>query len=101
MIGIGLREEFRGRGVGVEAQAALVDLIFQHTTVNRIEAHTDVTNLAEQRCLEKVGFQAEGITRGAQWRGARYHDGILYGLLRSDWTGGQGAAAGTNRQHLS
>ncbi|HEY6934310.1 MAG TPA: GNAT family protein [Marmoricola sp.] len=85
MIGIWLAAAARGQGVGTEAQRQLVDLFFLHTTVNRVEAHTDVENAAEQRSLEKVGFQQGGVTRGAQWREGAYHDGYLYSILRSEW----------------
>ena len=87
MIGIWLEPSARGRGIGTEAQRQLVDLIFRHTTVNRIEAHTDVENVAEQRSLERVGFTREGVVRGAQWRNGAYHDGYLYSVLRSDGAG--------------
>lgn len=84
MIGIWLRPEYRGQGRGTSAQAELVDLLFRHTATNRVEAHTDVDNLAEQRALEAVGFQREGLIRGAQWRDGAYRDGLLYAVLRSD-----------------
>lgn len=87
MIGIGLRPEARGRGVGTAAQRALVDLFFRHTNVNRVEACTDVENLAEQRALEKAGFTREGTVRGAQWRDGAFHDCYSYSILRADWAG--------------
>lgn len=85
MIGIWLRREARGRGVGVAAQAALVDLFFEHLRVHRVEAHTDVENLAEQRALERIGFRREGVIRGAQWRQGAYRDGWLYSMMRGEW----------------
>lgn len=84
MIGIWLRPECRGRGIGTAAQAGLADLFFRHTTTNRVEAHTDVENVAEQRALEAAGFQREGVTRGAHWRDGAYRDGVLYAVLRDD-----------------
>lgn len=86
MIGIWLRRQARGRGVGTAAQRALVARFFQETSVNRIEAHTDVENIAEQRALEKIGFTKEGVIRGAQWRQGVFRDGNLYSILRSEWT---------------
>jgi RimJ/RimL family protein N-acetyltransferase len=83
-IGIWLRTEYRGRGIGRAAQAQLVELFFRHTRANRVEAHTDVENLAEQRALEAAGFQREGIVRAAQWRDGAYRDGFLYSILRDD-----------------
>ena len=51
---------------------------------HRIEAHTDVSNIAEQRALEGAGFTREGLVRGAQWRAGAYRDGYLYAILRGD-----------------
>ncbi|MGW0810433.1 GNAT family N-acetyltransferase [Nonomuraea sp. NPDC002799] len=81
-IGIILFPEFRGRGIGTAAQKELVDYLFAHTLAERIQAATDITNLAEQRALEKAGFQREGVLRRAQWRMGGWHDQILYAALR-------------------
>ena len=83
-IGIGLLPEARGRGVGTAAQRTLVLYLFAHTQVNRIDANTDVTNLAEQRALEKAGFTREGVLRGAQFRNGKYHDMVLFSILRHE-----------------
>jgi RimJ/RimL family protein N-acetyltransferase len=84
MIGIWLRPLARGRGIGQAAQRELAQLFFTHTAVNRVEAHTDVSNIAEQRALERAGFTREGLVRGAQWRSGAYRDGYLYAILRGD-----------------
>ena len=52
--------------------------------MNRIEASTDVTNVPEQRALEKAGFVREGVLRGAQFRAGAHHDMVGYSRLRSD-----------------
>lgn len=83
-IGIALLPEARGRGHGTQAQRELVRYLFLHTQVNRIEAGTEVTNVAEQRALEKAGFTREGVMRGAAFQGGRWHDGIIYSVLRSE-----------------
>jgi RimJ/RimL family protein N-acetyltransferase len=84
MIGIWLRPAARGRGIGRQAQRQVAELFFRHTATNRVEAHTDVENVAEQRALEAAGFHREGLTRGAQWRDGAYHDGYLYAITRPD-----------------
>lgn len=84
MFGIDLVPEARGGGLGAEAQRLLADYLFETTDVNRVEASTDVENVAEQRSLEKAGFTREGVNRGAQFRAGRYHDVVLYAKLRSD-----------------
>ena len=48
--------------------------LFEHTPANRVEAQTDIENIAEQRALEKAGFTREGVARGSQFRAGAYHD---------------------------
>ncbi len=85
-LGIGLLPEARGRGIGSAAQRLAAEYLFDTTEFDRVEATTDVDNLAEQRSLEKAGFTREGVTRGAQLRGGIRRDVVDYGLLRSDLT---------------
>jgi RimJ/RimL family protein N-acetyltransferase len=58
--------------------------LFSTTTVERIEAGTDIGNLAEQRALEKAGFRRDGVLRGAQYRAGTWYDLAFYSRLRSD-----------------
>ena len=83
-IGLSLIPDARGRGHGTEAQQLLVRLLFRLFEVHRIEASTDVENIAEQRSLEKAGFTREGILRRAQCRAGAYHDLVSYSILRED-----------------
>jgi RimJ/RimL family protein N-acetyltransferase len=83
-IGVGLAPEFRGRGYGSEAQRLLVRYLFAHTQVNRVEATTEITNLAEQRALEKAGFTREGVMRGTTFRQGTWHDQVIYSVLRAE-----------------
>jgi RimJ/RimL family protein N-acetyltransferase len=85
-LAIGLAAEFRNRGYGTEAQRLMVQYLFAHTQVNRIEATTEFTNLAEQRALEKAGFTREGVLRGTTFRQGRWHDQIIYSVLRDEVT---------------
>jgi RimJ/RimL family protein N-acetyltransferase len=81
-IGISLIPEMRGLGFGSVAQRLLVGYLFATTSVNRIEAGTDVENLAEQGSLEKAGFIREGVLRGAQYRAGAWHDLVIYAVVR-------------------
>jgi RimJ/RimL family protein N-acetyltransferase len=83
-VGIELLPDARGRGFGAEAQAQLAAFLFAETSVNRVEAQTDMANLAEQRALEKAGFRREGVARGSQFRAGGYHDLVTYARLRGD-----------------
>lgn len=83
-IGIALLPEARGHGYGTQAHRLLTAYLFPHTTVHRIEAATEVGNIAEQRALEKAGFTREGVIRGGGWRDGGWRDGVRYSLLRTD-----------------
>jgi RimJ/RimL family protein N-acetyltransferase len=84
MLGIELTADARGQGFGTEAQRVLADWLFATTRANRIEASTDVDNVAEARSLEKAGFTREGVSRGAQFRAGAYRDLVVFSRLRSD-----------------
>ncbi len=86
-IGIALLAEARGHGYGTEAQRLLARYLFAHTTVHRIEAATELGNVAEQRALEKAGFTREGVLRGVGWRDGAHRDGVWYSMLRTDQPG--------------
>ena len=83
-IGIELIPAARGAGLGAEAQRLVADYLFAATDLNRVEASTDVANIAEQRALEKAGYVREGVMRRAQFRGGAYHDLAYYSRLRDD-----------------
>jgi len=82
-IGIALIPEARGRGFGTQAQRLLAQYLFATTSANRIEASTDVENVAEQRALEKAGFSRDGVLRGAQYRAGEWRDVALYSVVRN------------------
>lgn len=72
-IGIAVAEPYRGRGIGSIAQRLLADVLHARGVV-RVEASTDVDNIAEQRSLARAGFALEGIIRCAQARNDGLHD---------------------------
>ena len=86
-IGVALIPEARGQGFGTEAQRLLVEALFDVFDIERIEASTDVENIAEQRSLEKAGFTREGVLRRSQFRAGSHHDLVSYSILREDVEG--------------
>jgi RimJ/RimL family protein N-acetyltransferase len=83
-IGISLLPGYRGKGYGSAAQRALAEYLFATTLAERIEAETDVENLAEQRALERAGFTREGVLRHSQFRAGRWRDNVIYSVLRAE-----------------
>jgi RimJ/RimL family protein N-acetyltransferase len=62
-IGYVLARVHWGKGYIPEAAQALIDWAFQQPSIYRVDATTDVENIASQRVLEKLGMQCEGILR--------------------------------------
>ena len=83
-IGISLLPSQRGHGYGSAAQRALAEYLFATTLAERIEAETDVDNIAEQRALERAGFTREGVLRHTQFRAGRWRDNVIYSVLRAE-----------------
>lgn len=79
-IGIALEPAARGRGIGAVAQGLLATAMHA-AGVHRVEASTDVANVAEQRSLRRAGFVAEGVLRAAQVRADGRHDLALFSCL--------------------
>ena len=72
-IGISVVNEYRNKGIGSIAQRLLADLLHEQGIV-RVEAQTDIENVAELKALEKAGFKYEGTLRKAQGRADGLHD---------------------------
>lgn len=81
-VGISLVEGHRGRGIGAVAQRLLAHELHDRGIV-RVEASTDVANIAEQRALDRAGFTMEGVLRGAQVRRDGRHDLQMWSHVRT------------------
>lgn len=82
--GINIAAAQRGQGYGTEAQRLLADYLLATYPIMRVEASTDISNIPEQRALEKAGFTREGVLRRAQWRAGEWHDLVVYSKLRGE-----------------
>jgi len=97
-IGIALLPAHRGRGHGTEAQRQLVDYLFEHFDINRVQSDTAADNPAEQKALERAGFVREGVVRDGEFRDGAYHDHVLYSVLRREWRpDGAAVSSGSSR----
>jgi RimJ/RimL family protein N-acetyltransferase len=92
-LGIGLLEEHRGRGYGTDAIRVLTQHLFDALSAERVQASTDVENVAMRRVFLKLGFVEEGVLRGFMPTGDRRADYVLYGVTRDEWRTSEMAAA--------
>ena len=64
-LGIGLFPRARGHGYGTKAHRLLVDYLFAHTTVHRIEAAIETGNIAERKPWSGLGSAAKACSAGS------------------------------------
>ncbi len=84
-VGYALGSSFQGRGLMTQALHQLLDDVFHHTSIERVEARCAVSNAASKRVLEKVSFRCEGLLRSYfRLRGQRV-DNLLYALLKAEY----------------
>jgi RimJ/RimL family protein N-acetyltransferase len=84
-IGYALISSERGKGYGTEAVQIMVNYLFLTKEIVRIQAVTNVRNVAFYRVLEKAGFRREGVLRKALYVRGEWADGYLYSILREEW----------------
>jgi RimJ/RimL family protein N-acetyltransferase len=78
-VGIGLREDARGKGYGREALALLTDWLFEHAAAEAVEASTDPANTAMRAVFRNAGWKPVGsLTEpGREW--------VMYRMTRQEW----------------
>ena len=76
-----------GRGYATEAAHAVLDFGFRELGLARIYAQVLAGNRASLGVLDKLGMVNEGVKRQHITKARRFHDVVLYGLLRGEWLG--------------
>jgi ribosomal-protein-alanine N-acetyltransferase len=64
-VGVGyvIAGSHQGKGYATEALLAVIEWAFQQPSIYRVNASTDVDNVASRRVMEKAGMQREGLMR--------------------------------------
>lgn len=78
-------QQFRDKGYGTDAMKVLIEFIFQHTNINRIQLSTYSFNERAYKSYLKCGFKEEGRLRQRIFRYGTYYDEIIMGLLREEY----------------
>jgi UDP-4-amino-4,6-dideoxy-N-acetyl-beta-L-altrosamine N-acetyltransferase len=76
--------EFRAKGYGTEAIAALVEFAFGRLNLHRLYARVFSYNQPAMKSFEKCGFQSEGLLREHVFRDGSYHGVAILGILRKE-----------------
>lgn len=83
-LGYWVRSSAMRKGVAHTAVKLLVDWAFQNTTLNRLEILVATENHRSLGVASKVGAVREGILRERILIHGRYHDAVMFSVLKSD-----------------
>ena len=85
-IGMWVRADEAGRGLGTRVLQALVDWADADWPIHKLAWHCDSRNLASARVAERCGFQLEGRLREhlPGLAGTERRTTLLFGLIRTD-----------------
>jgi RimJ/RimL family protein N-acetyltransferase len=84
-IGMVLRKESRGKGIGTEVTGLLTALAFDQYNMHKVELFTRTDNFAMIRAAQKNGFKVEGKIRESLYFDGKFHDGCAMGVLRDEF----------------
>ncbi len=80
---IGEKDQWN-KGYGSEAVREILRLAFEKMNLNRIYLRVFENNPRAIKVYERCGFRREGVLRHDHFRGQRYFDTIIMGILRSE-----------------
>jgi ribosomal-protein-serine acetyltransferase len=84
-VGYWLSQRATGRGLATRATTAVLDHLFTHERLHRVEMHCAVDNTASRAVAERLGLSLEGVRRDSHWITDRFRDHAVYGILHSEW----------------
>jgi len=84
-LGYWLAHEFQGQGIMTDSCRAVVNYLFKELDLNRVEIHCSAENVKSAAIPLRLGFQLDGTMRKSHLLHNRYHDLLVFGMLKSDW----------------
>jgi [ribosomal protein S5]-alanine N-acetyltransferase len=84
-MGAVIRKDYQQKGVMTEVLKAVLDFGFDRLGLNRIVGDVFADNKGSEKLLQKYGFFKEGQLRQTDFDGVRYHDTVVYSLLKSEY----------------
>ncbi len=85
-LGYWIGRPYWGQGFASEAAGAMVQYAFTGRGLHRVYAHHMIGNPASGRVLRKAGMRQEGVLRQHFRKDGMFHDVVVYGLLREEWS---------------
>lgn len=80
-----LHKDYQQKGVMSEVLEAVLAYGFNVLGLNRIVGDIFAENKGSQKLLVKYGFHQDGIFRQTDFDGERFHDTIVYSMLKAEF----------------
>ena len=81
-IGMVVRDDWQGKGVGTQLMQAAVDLADKWLNLSRLELGVYPDNESAIKLYKKFGFQVEGTQIGSAFRDGEYMDTLMMARVR-------------------
>lgn len=87
--GFALAERYWGSGLFLTCARPVVDFVFRHIGVHRLEARASVRNGRGNGVLQKIGAVPEGVLRQSFSNSDVQTDQLLWSIIADDWQASQ------------
>lgn len=84
-MGVVIQGNYQNKGVMTEILVKLLDFGFETLGLNRIVGDIFAENVGSEKLLNKFGFRKEGVMRQTDFDGEKYHDTVVFSLMRSEY----------------
>jgi RimJ/RimL family protein N-acetyltransferase len=84
--GVAIHSDHRRKGYGAEAIRLVLNYYFNERRYQKVTADVYSFNTPSMRLHERLGFTLEGCLRRMIYTGGEYHDVLVYGMTREEFT---------------
>jgi ribosomal-protein-serine acetyltransferase len=84
-IGYWLGQSFQGQGIMTDVCRAVTTYLLGEADLNRVEICCAAGNAKSIAIPRRLGFKHEGTLREGDFANGRFHDLLVFGMLKSDW----------------
>ena len=80
-----IHKPHRGKGYGKAAMKLLLEYAFNERRLHKFAGFCFDDNLSSRKMMESLGCKQEGRSREEVYMNGKYHDRILYGLIKDEY----------------
>ena len=84
-LGYWLGESFQGKGIMTDCCRTMTTHLFNELDLNRVEICCAAGNSRSISIPRRLEFTLEGTLREGDFSGGRFHDLLVFGMLKRDW----------------